>query len=104
MTRPPRLAVSTEGTAAEHIHKRVTIHHPGYEGDNDILIELLAADGANGGLDFETMHTVCAMVAGNCWDGYFSRTKAVDASPVEADEEGLLAPGDYFFHVPPPPS
>ncbi|KAK3615766.1 hypothetical protein LTR56_026391 [Elasticomyces elasticus] len=32
------------------------------------------------------------------------RTKAVDASPVEADEEGLLAPGDYFFHVPPPPS
>ncbi|KAK4889768.1 hypothetical protein LTR27_011480 [Elasticomyces elasticus] len=62
---------------------------------------LLAADGLNGGLDLETTLTICAILADNRFDGYISRDNAVDASPVRSDE-GLLAPGEYFFHVPNP--
>ncbi|KAK5703150.1 hypothetical protein LTR97_004099 [Elasticomyces elasticus] len=90
-----------EGTAAEHVSKRITVHHPGYTATSNVLIVLLAADGPNGGLDLETTLTIYAILADNRFDGYISRNDAVDASPVRSDE-GLLAPGEYFFHVPHP--
>ncbi|KAK3638524.1 hypothetical protein LTR56_012996 [Elasticomyces elasticus] len=101
VVRPPRPTISIEGTAAEHVSKRITVHHPGYTGTSNVLIVLLAADGPNGGLDLEITLTICAILADNRFDGYISRNDAVDASPVRSDE-GLLAPGEYFFHVPHP--
>ncbi|KAK4980597.1 hypothetical protein LTR42_000905 [Elasticomyces elasticus] len=99
--RSPRPTIPIEGTAAEHVNKRITVHHPGYTGTSDILIVLLAADGLNGGLDLETTLTICAILADNRFDGYISRNNAVGASPVRSDED-LLASGEYFFHVPHP--
>ena len=45
------------------------------------------------------MHTACAIVARNRFDGWLSRDLAGE-EVIRADEYGLIAAATYFFHVP----
>ncbi|KAF5988534.1 hypothetical protein FBULB1_1410 [Fusarium bulbicola] len=58
--------------------RQVRIIHPGYyysggDPDFDVLISFEAFDDGGSGVDYDTAHTACAIIAGNTWDGYFSK-------------------------------
>jgi hypothetical protein len=95
--RPVFAPLQLDGTPAQHVSKKVTVRHPGYEGRNNILTTLLAADGPHGGLDLATVHTICAILADNRFDGYLG-CEPNPTSP--ALHLHILPPGEYFFHVP----
>lgn len=89
----PRL----DNTPAQHVSKRITIRHPAYGGQNNVLISLLAADGPQGGLNLMTAHTISGIIADNRFDGYLARESDPTSAALHVQ---ILPPGEYFFHVP----
>ena len=79
---------------------RVIVKHPGYGGHGTTLFTLSACDGRNADrVDYNTLHTACAIVACNRFDGWLS-SDVPGQEVVEADEHGLIDASTYFFHVP----
>ena len=83
--------------------RTIIFRHPGYpdELDQNILFRLYAFDDNDGapGLHYETALTVCAIVADNAWDGFFTARQGDQEIPHEASQ--MLSPNhDYYFHVP----
>lgn len=79
--------------------QRITIKHPGYGGNNTILV-LPACDGAgaSGKAHYATIHSACVIIANNLKNGWLSLSRS-GQPPVSADSEGLISAGVYFFHV-----
>ena len=79
--------------------QRITIKHPGYGGNNTILV-LPACDGtgASGKAHYATIYSACVIIANNRKDGWLSLSRS-GQPPVSADSEGLISAGVYFFHV-----
>ncbi|KAF4980499.1 hypothetical protein FZEAL_3503 [Fusarium zealandicum] len=74
--------------------------HPGYDRGHwkyHVLLSLLALD--DGGIDYTTAHTACGILAGNRWDGFFSRDRAGDQR-IEEPRDGVLRDERYFYHLP----
>lgn len=99
--RPPVLPQYIEdevhGFSTNPKHK-VIIRHPGYENEVDTLLTLPAFDRSSGGLHYGTARVACGIIAGNRWDGYFSRDiegKDTDLGHVSDD---ILPVGVYYFH------
>jgi hypothetical protein len=84
--------------------QRITIKHPGYGGNNTILV-LPACDGAgaSGKAHYATIYSACVIIANNHKDGWLSLSRS-GQPPVSADSEGLISAGVYFFHVNPGPN
>lgn len=101
MIRAAAKDITLDGTPARHFDKRIEIHHPGYNEDCNPLISLLAPDGEQGGLEYGTLHAICAVIADNRFDGHLSTQRSGEAPAIEA--AGIVAPGHYWFHVPSPP-
>ena len=79
--------------------RRITIKHPGYQGNNTLLT-LPACDGVRGDCaHYATIHTACSIVSGNALNGWLSTSRAGDPT-IEPDLDGLVEAGIYFFHVP----
>ena len=83
--------------------QRITIKHPGYGGNNTILV-LPACDGAgaSGKAYYATIYSACVIIANNHKDGWLSLSRS-SQPPVSADSEGLISAGVYFFHINPGP-
>jgi hypothetical protein len=79
--------------------QRITIKHPGYGGNNTILV-LSACDGtgASGKAHYATIYSACVTIANNRKDGWLSLARSGQPL-VSADSEGLIPAGVYFFHV-----
>ncbi len=91
--------------ALHAVQGELSILHPAFP--TILLIRLDSSDGSaeSPGLDYSMVHTICAVIAGNSWDGYL--TKADDIHGGEAAARGprvpddqIIPPGRYFFHVP----
>ena len=78
--------------------RRINIHHPGYDINDDLLFTLYALDHELGGIHHGLAHTACAIVAGNRHDGYLSESRGGNA--IHAGMDDVLHAGDYYFHVP----
>ena len=79
---------------------RVVVKHPGYGEYGTILFTLSACDGRNGDqIDYDTLHTSCAIVARNRFDGWLS-SDLLGKAVIYADHHGLIVAATYFFHVP----
>ncbi len=76
----------------------VTILHPAYEFPGNVLLVFNATDHPSGAIHHETARIACGIIAGNRWNGYF--TKEVDGPKLELEQNGLLGKGEYYFHVP----
>ena len=72
----------------------IVIKHPGYQDNNDRLLSLPAYDDPDGGFDLETAQTICGILAGNRWDGFFTQDR--DGPPVQS----LKASNRYYFILP----
>lgn len=81
-------------------NESIRIHHPAYLPGATLLLRFRGHDSSSGAIDFNLVHTACAVVAGNRFDGYLSRQDVLDAQPLE--HVSALEPGNYYFHVPPP--
>ena len=78
---------------------RVVVKHPGYGDHGTTLFTLSACDGRNGArVDYDTLHTACAIVARNRFDGWLS-SDLLGQEVAKADEYGLIDASTYFFHV-----
>ncbi|THY15396.1 hypothetical protein D6D01_07908 [Aureobasidium pullulans] len=89
---------SFSGGRPEHT---VTFKHPGYpdQFSQNILLTLHAFDDVRGGLHCGTAHIVCAIVACNAWDRYFSRTR--DGSDrLNLQHDDLILDKVLYFYVP----
>lgn len=98
--RPPVVPppADNDPTVSTDPRHKVTIHHPGYDSEDDELLTLLAFDRPNGGLHYETAIVICGIIAGNRWDGYLTR----DVDGEERDGLGpsdIIPVGDYYYHV-----
>lgn len=51
----------------------VIFRHPGYQDDKSHLLTLPAYDDRNDGFDLDTAKTICDILAGNRWDGFFTQ-------------------------------
>lgn len=56
------------------LEHQIIIRHPGYALPNNILILLQAPDHPDGGLVYDTAHTICGIIAGNRWNGFFLKS------------------------------
>ncbi|KAH8798636.1 hypothetical protein F5884DRAFT_813300 [Xylogone sp. PMI_703] len=74
--------------------------HPAYPNASNLLLILYAWDTPNGGIHAGTAWLACAIVACNAWDGYL--TKHNDSDRLEYNDDDVLPPGSYDFHVPNP--
>lgn len=95
--RPPATLHSTtlEYDMADH---RIFLRHPAYSTEESLLFSLYAWDHPDGGLYHAVAHNACAIIAGNRTDGYLTATR--DGPQISTAMDGILFPGDYFFHVP----
>lgn len=100
--RPPQSVpfhcIDSDSVSANANH-RIEFKHPGYTTDSNVFLTLPAPDGTKGGLDYETARTACGLLAGNRWDGFFSRK--VDGEAIDASVHPVLPEGSYFFRLPP---
>lgn len=94
---PPDHPAGSTGVSV-HFDHQIIIRHPGYAQPNNILIILQAPDHPDGGLTYDTAHTICGIIAGNRWNGFFK--KATDGSRVDLGRDDVLPVGDYYFHLP----
>ncbi|KAF4345756.1 hypothetical protein FBEOM_277 [Fusarium beomiforme] len=83
--------------------RQVRIIHPGYyysggDPDFDVLISFEAFDNDGSGVDYDTAHTACAIIAGNTWDGYFS--KDPHGKEKIHPPNRVLSYGRYYFCLP----
>jgi hypothetical protein len=78
----------------------VVVKHPGYGDYGTALLTLSGCDGCNGDrVHYDTLHTACAIVARNRFDGWLS-SDLPGKGVIWADEYGLIAAATNFFHVP----
>jgi hypothetical protein len=85
---------------AEQPHS-VCFRHPAIpSAEGNLLFILDGNDNAQGCLHHETARIVCAIIAGNRWDGYLSTSPNAEAINVPPD--GLLTGEEYYFFVPRP--
>ena len=99
--RPQLRAEATSPVAGTVWHAidrshRILFLHPNYRAPTNVLLDLLAPDGPEGGLDFSFAHTACAIIAGNRWDGYFTKESE---TPVRYQHGDILPVGEYYFQV-----
>lgn len=70
--------------------------HPHYRPPTNVILVLLAPDGPEGGLEYGFAHSACAVVAGNRWDGVFTR---LDGAPLDFAPGNIMPRGKYFFQI-----
>lgn len=64
----------TRQTISVDVTHRIQIHHPHYPATHNLLLELFAPDHPEGGIDHGLARTICGIIAGNRWDGWFSES------------------------------
>lgn len=84
--------------------QRITIKHPGY-GRGNTLFALPAREGAGaeGKAHYATVHTACAIISNNRYDGWLSSTLSGEPR-THPDFEGLVPAGIYYLHFEPDPN
>ncbi|SLM33288.1 HNH nuclease [Lasallia pustulata] len=80
-----------------HPRNRVCLLHPHYRAPTNVLLDLLAPDGVDGGLEYGFAHTACAVIAGNRWDGFF--TQEVDGTRLQFANGDIMPKGEYYFQI-----
>jgi hypothetical protein len=76
----------------------ITIRHPGYDDECNVLLLLCAFDHPLGGIHYQTALTACGILAGNRWDG--TLTTSQNYSPQLPPPSGILVAKDAYFHLP----
>lgn len=81
---------------------RLRVLHPGYEDGSNELLALVATDGEadTPGIQFHIVHTACAIIANNPFDGWLSRSRDPNQDLAEMLPSELLPVCDYYFHLP----
>lgn len=101
---PLRLQVKQEiistlhNASTQSPSRRIRFYHPHYPYPSNLLLDLHAPDGPNGGLDYTFAHTACGLIAGNRWDGYFSHDVGAQQR-LQLEQGDILPLGDYFFQL-----
>ena len=82
----------------------VSVYHPDYTDHGAVLLSLPATDGDSQtpGVHRDTIHTACAIIANNRFDGYISASRDPHAAHGDLDHIHILPAGTYYFHVPRP--
>ena len=80
-----------------HPRHRVCLRHPHYCAPTNVLLDLFAPDGPDGGLEYGFAHTACGVIAGNRWDGFF--TNEVDGEPLSFAHGDIMPKGEYYFQI-----
>ena len=87
------------------LQSKLVIKHPAYPDEfrqNDLLT-FYARDLPDGGLHAPTVLLACGLVACNEFNGYLTRDRAGNQR-LNCDNDQILSAGQYYFHVPHPPS
>lgn len=87
-------------------HSHISFRHPGYpdDGDLNVLLWLPTIDsrdrqhGSPKGVYHDTALVACALIAGNSWDGYFTRTRRSGRIIMEPNH--ILFGENYYFKIP----
>jgi HNH endonuclease len=98
---PPRTATPSTSFLGS-VNHTIIFKHPGYadEFGQNILLTLDGFDSQHGALHYGTAFVACAIVAGNAWNGYFTRER--NGEPLELVDDDVLTETSYYFHVPSP--
>jgi hypothetical protein len=79
------------------ISTEIQIFHPGYDDDIVPLISFGGYDTKDGYLWYDVAHTACAIITNNQFHGWLSMGRDSQSPRVSGE---LLAPGDYWWHIP----
>jgi len=80
------------------------VYHPEYTDHGAVLLSLPATDGDSQapGVHRDTIHTACAIIANNRFDGYISASRDPHTTHEDLDRIHILPAGTYYFHLPRP--
>ncbi|KAK5687979.1 hypothetical protein LTR17_026599 [Elasticomyces elasticus] len=80
----------------------VSIYHPGYTDHGAVLFSLPATDGnaQAPGVHRDVLHTACALIANNRFDGFISASRNPHTAHDDLDRTQILPTGTYYFHLP----
>lgn len=84
--------------------RHLKVRHPAYDSSTNIIASFASTDndGDTYGVQFHMVHTACAIIANNRFDGWFSTSENATAAKIQLDDNAILPAQDYFFHVPAP--
>ena len=88
--------IHTNNNLQLNLQGRIILCHPHYCAPTNVLLHLLAPDGADGGLDYGFAHIACGILAGNRWDGFFT---AADGSRLQLMSGDIMPVGMYYFNI-----
>ncbi|WEW56208.1 hypothetical protein PRK78_001645 [Emydomyces testavorans] len=81
----------------------IQVAHPAWPEDQDLFMNLGTVDSVDRtACHLKTVWLACAIVAGNAFTGYLSRSRDPSAEPISLGDQELLRWGKYWFHVPDP--
>lgn len=79
--------------------RQIRFLHPGYTGQQSLLLALPALDKPNG-IHHQTALDACAIVAGSRWDGYFTLDREGVQRLSNENMDFSLNADEYYFQVP----
>ena len=86
-----------EAPRPSFIPRQINIYHPGYENDPAPLLLFWGYDSTEGDLWHDFAQVACAIISNNRFDGWLSTSRDPQSSRCSGE---LLAPGDYWWHLP----
>lgn len=93
----PKLVIP-EPAGLQHISTdpthEIVFKHPGYPDLSNDLVTLPAYDRPDGGFDRDTASTICGILAGNRWNGFFTEER--DGPRVDVD---ILNASTYYYYL-----
>lgn len=78
--------------------RRVRFYHPGYPKTDALLLSLPALD--QNGIHHQTALDVCAIIANNRWDGFFTADREGQQQISTDDLDACLDKDEYYFQIP----
>ncbi|KAK0972395.1 hypothetical protein LTR54_017577 [Friedmanniomyces endolithicus] len=98
----PPISIPCSGLSDRFKASQLRVRHPGYSDDNNLLLIFCPSDGPPDapGVQHSIVHTSCATVADNRFDGWLSRTRDPLADRVQSAPSDLLPVAEYYYHLP----
>lgn len=99
--RNPYRALTGQNQDFAPYPRGISFRHPAIpRKDGNVLFILGGHDSYQGFLHYEIARLACAIIAGNQWSGYLTRSPT--GPPIDVAADGLLKDKDYYFVVPRP--
>lgn len=99
--RPPAQSPVPKNYPSIAARRHLRVRHPAYNSSTNIIASFASTDndGDVYGVQFHLVHTACAVIANNRFDGWLSNSEDATTAKIRLEDNAILPAQDYFFHI-----